>query len=78
MTAANAQYRIELAQLIVKFGDLSPIANARPVNRHLAIADLLGVGEWSSRTKSALITNRSNPELSVIAALCAPEYLVSI
>jgi len=78
LTAANAQYRIELAQLIVKFGDLSPIANARPVNRHLAIADLLGVGEWSSRTKSALITNRSNPELSVIAALCAPEYLVSI
>jgi uncharacterized protein (DUF1800 family) len=78
LTAANAQYRIELAQLIVKVADLNEINSARLANRHLILADILGVGEWSSRTKSALIANRQTPELAVVTALCAPEYLVSI
>lgn len=78
LTAANAQYRIELSQLIVKVADLTEITSARLANRHLVLADMLGVGEWSNRTKSALIANRQTPELAVVTALCAPEYLISI
>ena len=78
LTAANAQYRIELAQLIVKSADLTQLRSARIANRHLVLADILGVGEWSNRTKSALIANRQSPELALITALCAPEYLVSV
>lgn len=78
LTAANAQYRIELAQLIVKSADLTQLSSARIANRHLVLADILGVGEWSNRTKSALIANRQSPELALITALCAPEYLVSV
>lgn len=78
LTTANAQYRIELAQLIVKAANLIEVSSARLANRHLILADILGVGEWSNRTKSALIANRQTPELAVVTALCAPEYLVSI
>ena len=78
LTAANSQYRIEMAQLLVKAGDINAIANTAITNRVSAVADLLGVGEWSSRTKSALIASQSLPAQLVTTALCAPEYLVNI
>jgi uncharacterized protein (DUF1800 family) len=78
LTAANAQYRIEMAQLIVKAADLSAISNISLNKRASFLADLLGIGEWSARTKSALIASQTDPERMVTTALCAPEYIVSV
>ena len=78
LTAANAQYRIQLAQLIVSKGDLTPITNVGVANRVKKLADLLGVGEWSARTKSALIASQSDPAKLITTALCSPEYMVNV
>ena len=78
LTAANAQYRIVLAQLIVTKGDVSPIENVSQVNRASKAADLLGVGQWSARTRTALDESKKDPKRLLITALCAPEYLVSV
>ena len=78
LTAANAQYRIQLAQLIVSKGDLTPITNVGVANRVKKLADLLGVGEWSARTKSALIASQSDPSKLITTALCSPEYMVNV
>lgn len=77
LTAANAQYRLTLAQLIVSNGDITPISNLPAYSRVAALADFLGVDQWSSRTKLALVASQSNPSQLIITALCAPEYLVS-
>ena len=78
LTAANAQYRIQLAQLIVSKGDTTPISNIAPTNRVQKLADLLGIGEWSTRTKSALASIQNDPIKLITTALLAPEYLVSV
>lgn len=78
LTAANAQYRIQLAQLIVARGDITPILNIASANRVKKLADLLGVGEWSARTKAALVTTQNDPTKLITTALCAPEYLVNV
>lgn len=78
LTAANAQYRIELAQLIVSKGDVSTIANSAMNSRGAKAAELLGVGQWSTRTKRALDSVQNDPKRLLVTALCAPEYLVSV
>ena len=77
LTAANAQYRLTLAQLIVNNGDISPISNLPAYSRVAAMADFLGVDQWSARTKLALVATQTNATQLIITALCAPEYLVS-
>lgn len=77
LTAANAQYRLTLAQLVVSNGDISPISSIPAYNRVAAIADFLGVNQWSQRTKTALVASQSNASQLIITALCAPEFLVS-
>ena len=78
LTAANAQYRIQLAQLIVAKGDVTTISKIAAANRVKKLADLLGVGEWSARTKSALVAAQNDPVKLITTALCAPEYMVSV
>ena len=78
LTAANAQYRIELAQMIVTAGDLTPITEVGLTNRVKKLADLLGVGAWTDRTKTALVASQTDPAKLITTALCAPEYMVSI
>lgn len=78
LTAANAQYRIQLAQLIVAKGDITPISKIAAANRVKKLADLLGVGEWSVRTKAALVATQNDPAKLITTALCAPEYMVSV
>lgn len=78
LTAANAQYRIQLAQLIVAKGDVTTISKIAAANRVKKLADLLGVDEWSARTKSALVAAQNDPIKLITTALCAPEYLVSV
>jgi uncharacterized protein (DUF1800 family) len=77
LTAANAQYRLALAQLIVSAGDISPIDNLPFYSRVAALADFLGIYQWSHRSKLALVASQTNTSQLLITALCAPEYLVS-
>ena len=77
LTAANAQYRIELASLVVKAGDRSPVENVIAPLRVPAVADLLGVGQWRSQTRTALVASQNDPERMLVTALCAPDYVVN-
>ncbi len=77
LSSASAQFRASFASWLIKQGDISPIANLAPAERIQKTADLLGVVEWSSRTKSALEGNVKDPYRLILLATCSPEYLVS-
>jgi uncharacterized protein (DUF1800 family) len=77
LSSASAQFRASFASWLIKQGDNSPIANLAPAERIQKTADLLGVVEWSSRTKSALEGNVKDPYRLILLAICSPEYLVS-
>ena len=77
LSSASAQFRASFATWLVAQGDLSPIENLAPGERVQKTADLLGVVEWSSRTKSALEGNVKSSKRLILLAICSPEYLVS-
>jgi uncharacterized protein (DUF1800 family) len=77
LSSASAQFRASFATWLVAQGDLSPIENLTPGERVQKTADLLGVVEWSARTKSALEGNVKNSKRLILLAICSPEYLVS-
>lgn len=77
LNGAAQQYRFELAQLIVAKGDLTPL-DVPATKIVQAAADWLGVAAWSRRTSVALATSAQSPSQLAIAALCAPEYAVSV
>ena len=53
LSVASSQTLIQAAQLIVSQGDLSPLMDVAKKQRIDALADWLGVAEWSDRTKTA-------------------------
>ena len=77
LTAANAQYRIELATILVKASDKSALTNVIAPLRITALADLLGIGAWRAQTKTALVAAQMDVERMLITALCAPDYVVN-
>jgi uncharacterized protein (DUF1800 family) len=77
LSSASAQFRASFASWLIKQGDISPIANLAPAERIQKTADLLGVVEWSSRTKTALEGNVKDSYRLILLAICSPEYLVS-
>ena len=77
LSSASAQFRASFATWLVAQGDLSPIENLTPGERVQKTADLLGIVEWSSRTKSALEGNVKSSKRLILLAICSPEYLVS-
>lgn len=77
LSTSSAQYRINFAATLIKQGDLSPITSVAARNRIEALADWLGVPEWSSRTMMALRGAQRDPERMALLALCSPEYVVS-
>ena len=77
LSSASAQFRASFASWLIMQGDISPIANLAPAERIQKTADLLGVVEWSSRTKTALEGNVKNSYRLILLAICSPEYLVS-
>ena len=77
LSSASAQFRASFATWLVAQGDLSPIENLKPGERVQKTADLLGIVEWSARTKSALEGNVKNSKRLILLAICSPEYLVS-
>lgn len=77
LSTSSAQYRISFAERLVKVGDLSPISDVRATARVDALANWLGVVEWSGRTKLALRGAQKDPARMTLLAICSPEYIVS-
>ncbi len=77
LSVASSQTLIQAAQLIVSQGDLSPLMAVAKKERIEALADWLGVAEWSDRTKVALDGALRDPARLAALAICSPEYLVN-
>jgi len=78
LSVASSQTLIDAAQTLARDGDTSPIAKIAKRERPDALADWLGVAEWSKRTLIAFEDALSNPARLTALAICSPEYLVSI
>ena len=76
LTSASAQFRLSLAQVILKSVDLKLINKVKPADRVLYLQNLLGVYQWSKRTSDALTIARLDPERMVLLAINSPEYVV--
>ncbi|TCC06427.1 DUF1800 domain-containing protein [Kribbella soli] len=74
LTTSAGVTRLQLAQQLAKKADLSIVDNA--TDRVSAVGALLGVDNWSERTRSALAGVKDPAQLTAVAA-CAPEYVVS-
>ena len=77
LSSASAQFRASFATWLVAQGDVSPIENLPQMERIQKTADLLGVVEWSDRTRAALEGNIKSSKRLIMLAICSPEYLVS-
>lgn len=77
LSSASAQFRASFATWLVAQGDVSPIENLPQMERIQKMADLLGVVEWSDRTRAALEGNIKSSKRLIMLAICSPEYLVS-
>lgn len=77
LSTSAAQYRISFATALIKEGDLTPISKIPQRERMNALADWLGVAEWSSRTRLALRGSLNDPARLALLGICSPEYVVS-
>jgi uncharacterized protein (DUF1800 family) len=77
LTAASAQYRLQLAQDLLAHADISAIKAIPASSRVMAVGDLLGVASWSYRTERALHEVANNPTRLLLLAASSPEYIVS-
>jgi uncharacterized protein (DUF1800 family) len=76
LTSASAQFRLSLAQTLIKSADLKEFKSMKPAARSLYLQNLLGVYKWSKRTSDALTIARLDPERMVLLAINSPEYVV--
>lgn len=77
LTAASAQYRLQVAQYLLAHGDIGAIKSAPTSLRVIAVGDLLGVASWSYRTERALHDVANDPTRLLLLAASSPEYIVS-
>ena len=77
LSVASSQTLIQSAQVIVSEGDLSPLSKVSKKERIDALADWLGVAEWSDRTRAAFDGALRDPARLAALAICSPEYLVN-
>ncbi len=77
LTAASAQYRLQLAQYLLAHADVSAIKAVPTSSRVRAVGDLLGVSSWSYRTERALHDVATDPTRILLLAASSPEYIVS-
>jgi uncharacterized protein (DUF1800 family) len=76
LTTSAADARFDLATALAKAADLGAISALKTTARADHLAEILGVGAWTARTRSVL-AGTSDPAAAVALALCAPEYVVS-
>lgn len=77
LSSASAQYRINLAQWLVKQSSLRAIKEFDPDRWFINSADWLGVSQWSPRTQAALRESLAKPTEFAVLALTSPEYVVN-
>ena len=77
LSVASSQNLIQAAQVIVSEGDLTPLTKVAKQERVDALANWLGVAEWSDRTRAAFDGALRDPARLTALAICSPEYLVS-
>ena len=77
LSVASSQNLIQAAQVIVSEGDLTPLIKVAKQDRVDALANWLGVAEWSDRTRAAFDGALRDPARLTALAICSPEYLVS-
>ena len=79
LNISSMQARLAFSRYILAQANLSAL-NAIPVSdlRLNYLADLFGVAEWSSRTKSVLRTALNNSLELVVVCINAPEYVVNV
>ena len=77
LTAASAQYRLQLAQYLLAHADLSTIKEFPARSRVLAVGNLLGIAQWTYRTERALHDVANDPTRLLLLAVSSPEYIVS-
>ena len=78
LSVASSQNLIQAAQVIVSEGDLTPLTKVAKQERVDALANWLGVAEWSDRTRAAFDGALRDPVRLTALAICSPEYLVSV
>jgi len=75
---SSAQTRLAFSQYILQKARFDSItAVAADDHRIDALADLLGVAQWSERTKSVLRTALNDPKQMVLIAINSPDYVVN-
>ena len=79
LNISSMQARLAFSRYILAQANLNAL-NAIPATdlRLNYLADLFGVAEWSSRTKSVLRTALNNPLELVVVCINAPEYVVNV
>jgi len=77
LSTAAIQLKIQVAQLLTREGDLSPIEETAPRARVESVADLLGIPMWQEETRRVLQEAKNSPQRLITLALCSPEFLVS-
>ena len=77
LSASAAQYRITFAGFLANEGKLDAIADLRQSERIPALADWLGVYQFSDRSLKAFSAAIKDPVRLAQLAVCAPEYLVN-
>lgn len=76
LSTAAADLRMRTALALTSAADLSSVRSASATDRLDAVGYLLGVGEWSARSRAALQPHLGDPAQLTAIALNAPEYLV--
>ena len=77
LNIASTQYRISFAGNLIAQGDLSPIAGLSGLTMENALADWLGIPEFTLRTKAVIRSSGLTSAQIVSLALCSPEYVVN-
>ena len=77
LTTTAALARLQAGRALAATGDISPVADEQPAQRVAAVADLLGLAPFGTRTAAALTPLAGNPPQLVAAALASSESCVS-
>ncbi|BDX33200.1 hypothetical protein TUM20985_37470 [Mycobacterium antarcticum] len=77
LSTAGTAARVWAANRLVALGDLSVVEDAAAGDRVDAAGYVIGIGEWSARTRTALADLVADPAKLVTAAINSPEYLTS-
>ena len=77
LNIASTQYRIAFVNFLIAQGDLSPIKGLTGLQMENALADWLGIPEFSIRTKAVIRASDLTTAQIVAMAMCCPEYVVN-